>query len=205
MPSDGNKTRLKILIKTQELVLENGYVGTTIDQIIEKAQITKGAFFYHFKSKADLAKALIDQYAKNDEEGLRAALEASNKYSEEPVKRLLEFVQWFIDFFEKLDAPYPGCLFASFTYEQEHFSEEIKQVVSSSIISWREAIVQMIEEASNVADTKISTDVKSLADHFMVIMEGAFIVSKSLNESGLIAKQLTHYRNYLQLIFSQLM
>ena len=203
MPKDGNKTRLKILDKTQALILENGYAGTTIDQIIESVQITKGAFFYHFKSKADLARAVIEHYAKNDEEGLRVALEATEKFSADPVQRLLEFVQWFIDFFKELDTPFPGCLFASYTYEQGHFSEEVKKVVASSIISWRKAIVQLITEAEDASKTKLSVGTESLADHFTVIMEGAFIVSKSLKVPSIIAIQLVHYRNYLQLVFGQ--
>jgi hypothetical protein len=51
MPKDGNKTRLKILDKTQVLVLENGYAGTTINQILEKTQLTKGAFFIILRVK----------------------------------------------------------------------------------------------------------------------------------------------------------
>src|SRR5690606_17119455 len=203
MPKDGNKTRSTILDKPQALILENGYSGTTIDQIIESVQITKGAFFYHFKSKAELARAVIEHYAKNDEEGLRVALEATEKFSADPIKRLLEFVQWFIDSFKELEEPFPGCLFASYTYEPGHFSEEVKEVVASSIISWREAIVQLINEAERASNTKLMVETESLADQFTVIMEGAFIISKSLKAPGIIANQLVHYRNYLQLVFGQ--
>lgn len=203
MPKDGNKTRLKILNRTQALILENGYAGTTIDQILESAQITKGAFFYHFKSKTELARAVIEYYAENDEKGLRIALESTEKFSADPVQRLLEFVQWFIDSFKGLEEPFPGCLFASYTYEPGHFSEEVKEVVTSSILSWRRAIVQLITEAENASNTKLAVGTESLADHFNVILEGAFIVSKSLKAPKIISNQLVHYRNYLKLIFSQ--
>ena len=42
----GLSTKDKILKETKGLVLQNGYVGTTIDMILEKTSITKGAFFY---------------------------------------------------------------------------------------------------------------------------------------------------------------
>ncbi len=42
-------TRLNILQKAFELIYVNGYQTTSIDQIIATTQVTKGAFFYHFK------------------------------------------------------------------------------------------------------------------------------------------------------------
>jgi TetR/AcrR family transcriptional regulator, transcriptional repressor for nem operon len=49
MARDGKPTRDKILAESKTLVLENGFAGTSVDQILERSQITKGAFFYHFK------------------------------------------------------------------------------------------------------------------------------------------------------------
>ena len=56
MPKDGRLTKEKILDAAEALVLDHGYGATSIDQILEKTGITKGAFFYHFKSKAALAQ-----------------------------------------------------------------------------------------------------------------------------------------------------
>ena len=201
MPKDGSKTRLKILEKTHALVLEKGFAGTTIDHILEQTQLTKGAFFYHFRSKAELALGLITHYAKNDMNELQEALEETSQYTNDSAQRLLQFVQWFIDAFKSLDAPYPGCLYASYTYESSHFSKEIKEIVASSILLWRDAITRMIHEAANASNTVLETDAESLADHFIVILEGAFIISKSLNDPGLTVRQLSHYHDYLKLIF----
>jgi len=40
-----------------------------------------------------------------------------------------------------------------------------------------------------------------LSDQFVVIFEGAFVVSKALNDSDITAKQLQHLKNYLELLF----
>jgi len=36
----------------------------------------------------------------------------------------------------------------------------------------------------------------------LVIFEGSFILSKSVNEAKTVARQLSHYHNYLKLLFS---
>ena len=44
------------------LFLEKGYHGTSIDEITRAADLTKGAFYWHFKSKEDLLKKIIREY-----------------------------------------------------------------------------------------------------------------------------------------------
>ena len=38
---------------------ERGYAGASIDQILAEAEVTKGALYFHFESKAELAVAVI--------------------------------------------------------------------------------------------------------------------------------------------------
>lgn len=203
MPKDGSKTRVRILDETIALVLENGFAGTTIDHILERTQLTKGAFFYHFKSKADLALSLMEYFARLDIQELNVSMEETEEFRQDPKKRLIKFVQRFIDLMSGLETPYPGCLYASYVYEPEQFSQEIKNIVADSTLAWRAAISELIVQAAGESTVKIPLDKDSLADHFTVILEGAFIVSKSLNDPKVTANQLIHYRNYLDLIFEQ--
>ena len=49
-------TRERILDAAQQLVMERGFSATTVDAILEAAGSSKGAFFHHFASKADLGR-----------------------------------------------------------------------------------------------------------------------------------------------------
>lgn len=48
---------------------------------------------------------------------------------------------------------------------------------------------------------RVPIDAESLADHFLVTFEGAFILSKTLDEPKLVAHQFEHFRNYLETLF----
>ena len=48
----GETTRDRILEAAQTLILEKGYSGATLDDILRATKMTKGAFFHHFKGKA---------------------------------------------------------------------------------------------------------------------------------------------------------
>jgi AcrR family transcriptional regulator len=54
-------TRKKIITSAVELFNEIGYPATGLGDIIERAEMTKGALYYHFDSKEMLATAIIEE------------------------------------------------------------------------------------------------------------------------------------------------
>ena len=50
-------SRTRLLDAAMHVIRAQGYSATTVDDICSEAGLTKGAFFYHFKSKEDLAVA----------------------------------------------------------------------------------------------------------------------------------------------------
>lgn len=200
MGRDGKPTRDKILAESKALIFENGFSGTSIDQILQRTGITKGAFFYHFKTKNALAKTLIEEYAKEDISHMNEALEKTENLKGDALERLLGFIQEFVDMMSGLSEP-PSCLYASYTYEPSQFDKETLQHISETILKWRNTMELLIKDVLEEYKTKIEIDLQSLADHTVVIFEGAFVVSKALNSRDLTADHLKHLKNYFELIF----
>jgi AcrR family transcriptional regulator len=59
------ETANRILNQAMRIFLEKGYHGTSIDDITQAAGLTKGALYWHFKSKEDLVKKLIRKYERS--------------------------------------------------------------------------------------------------------------------------------------------
>ncbi len=53
-------TRKKIIDTAVELFIDLGYGETGLAEILQRADVTKGAFYYHFDSKEAVAAAIID-------------------------------------------------------------------------------------------------------------------------------------------------
>ena len=68
-------TDKRILTESIRLFLEKGYHGTSIDDITRAAHLTKGALYWHFKSKEDLLKRIIKEYEKRFLDGMIQAVE----------------------------------------------------------------------------------------------------------------------------------
>jgi TetR/AcrR family transcriptional regulator, transcriptional repressor for nem operon len=201
MPRDGTETRTLIMDAAQELILQHGFAGTSVDAILERVSLTKGAFFHHFRSKGELAQALIERFAAADEAVLRSALERSERLTRDPVQRLLLFVSLLEEQAAALIEPYPGCLFASFCHEAQLFDEDVHGVIRAGFEHWQAEVSARVRAAMAHRPPRLEVSPDDVAAMLTAVVEGAFILSRSLNDAALLARQLRHYRNYLELLF----
>lgn len=193
-------TRDRLLDSAEELVLDHGFAGTTVEAVIARAEVTKGAFFHHFRSKAELGKALIDRYALLDQKLLEGTMERAERLSRDPLQQMLIFIGLLEEKMAELTEPYPGCLFASYCYQAELFDPETLAVAERAMLLWRARLREKLEMAALEHPGLADEDHDSLADMMTVILEGAFVVSRTMHEPGVIARQLAHYRSYIELL-----
>jgi len=57
--AEAEKTRQRILKAALDLFVEKGYERTTFEDVAKRIRLTKGAVYWHFKSKTDLFAALV--------------------------------------------------------------------------------------------------------------------------------------------------
>ena len=54
-------TRDKLLLSAYDEIYRHGFQGASIDAILDDCKVTKGSMYHHFKSKKELALAVIDE------------------------------------------------------------------------------------------------------------------------------------------------
>lgn len=186
----------------EELILDRGFAGTPIDDVLEIAGVTKGAFFHHFDTKQELAHALIERYAALDLGHLEDKMRRAEDLTTDPLQQLLVFVGLFREEAEQLTGPYPGCLMGSYCYEAGLFDPAIIEVIRTTMLTWRERLTAKLEEVADRYPPRREVDLASLADQITVAFEGAYILSKVVEEPQVVAAQLDHHRTYLELLFA---
>jgi AcrR family transcriptional regulator len=60
--SRGRETRERIQRIALELFAEQGYEKTSLREIAQRLEVTKAALYYHFRSKEEIVRSLIDDY-----------------------------------------------------------------------------------------------------------------------------------------------
>jgi AcrR family transcriptional regulator len=59
--AQGDATRAELVRAARELFGERGYAETSIDEVVARAGVTKGAVYHHFEGKEDLFRAVFEQ------------------------------------------------------------------------------------------------------------------------------------------------
>ena len=138
-----------------------------------------------------------------DREVLERHLERARKLATDPLQQLLVVIGLYEEEFERLEEPFPGCLFASYVYENKLFDEETIGVLRMATLMWRQVAKDMLEKVIAVHPPRIEVDVESLADLFYALTEGSYIMTKTLGDKTLLPRHTRHLRNYLELLFGK--
>lgn len=201
MAKRGEDRREKILAVAEQLVLQKGFSGISIDEVLEGAHITKGGFFYHFKGRDELAQELIQRYLEADQKVFDELFERAHTLSEDPLQQMLIFMNLLAEAMANMEEVHPGCLVASYTYASQLFDEELKHLVASGTLDWRRIFKEQLERIEQQQRPAIEVDLDVLADMLSSVIEGGIILSRVLDDKYVLVNQLRQYRNYLRLLY----
>lgn len=140
--SKAANTRLTILQKAFELIYIKGYQTTSIDEIIATTKVTKGAFYYHFKTKDDMGIAIIEEILKptmlND-------FIKPTENSQNPIDDFYNMISYLLLEDPFLDVKY-GCPVGNLTQEMASWNTKFSEALAELVKQWKEMIVNAIEK-----------------------------------------------------------
>jgi TetR/AcrR family transcriptional repressor of nem operon len=198
----GGDTRERLLVLAEEAVLAKGFAATSIDELITAAGITKSGFFYHFRDKAELARALLLRYLEHDRELLDDLFSRADQLNEDPLHGFLVGLKLFAEMMEDLPAAHPGCLAASFCYQDQLFNQEIRRLNADGILVWRERFLERLERIAERYSPRIAVDLQAMADTVATLVEGGIILSRTLRDGTILPNQIMLYREFVRMVFS---
>lgn len=193
--------RERLLELAEQLVLQKGFASTSIDELIAGVGITKSGFFYHFKDKNDLAKALMQRYLEADVNILDNIFGRAAELHDDPLHSLLIGLKLFAEMMAQVNEVHPGCLAASICYQDQLFDQEVRNLNEEGFLAWRSRFRGYLARIAERYPPKMDVDLDTLADSIIALVEGGIILSKSLKDKKALPAQIMHYRNYIKLLF----
>jgi TetR/AcrR family transcriptional repressor of nem operon len=187
----------KILEAALMLIRAKGYSATTVDDLCAASDVTKGAFFHHFKNKDDLAVAAAEHWSKVTGEVFEAAPYHRNA---DPLQRLLGYLEFRKQLLRGEVAEFT-CLVGTMVQETFDSSPEIRAACEASISGHAAKIESDIAEAMRQHGIRASWTAKSLALHTQAVLQGAFILAKAKDDAKVAAASIDHLRRYIELLF----
>lgn len=203
MPRDGTANRDRILDAAERLVIDNGYAATSVDQVIAESGTSKGAFFHHFATKLELARALVERYAAADVAHLDDALAHVRAATDDPVERVLEFVRVFEDSADELMGAQSSCLYVSILTERQLVQGGTATQIVDAVVAWRRGFAELWRDAVRDRAPDIDSseiDADAVADHVFVTFEGAFLLCRSTGDPSHMRAQLRVLRQLVEAV-----
>lgn len=201
LPKKASNTRERLLEAAESAVLEKGFGATSIEELIAAVGITKSGFFYHFKDKGDLAEALLQRYIDREEQILDDLFARADELHEDPLHGFLVGLKLFAEMLADLPQGHPGCLVASYCYQENLFNREVRLLNKSAVLGWRKRFRDRLEVIAETYPPKLGVDLDSLADMVSALVDGGIILGKVVGDKDVLPRQIMLYREYIRAIF----
>jgi TetR/AcrR family transcriptional regulator, transcriptional repressor for nem operon len=199
MARSQSSTKTKLLDAAMDVIRAKGYSATTVDDICETANVTKGAFFHHFQSKEDLAVAAAEHWGV-----VTGGLFRSAPYRAlpEPLDRVLAYVDFRKSILEG-DLPEFTCLLGTMVQEAYQTHPAIRKACDKYISEHAAAVESDIAEAMRKYGITADWTAESLALYTQAVLQGAFILAKAKHGPAVAGACIDHLRRYIELLFNQ--
>jgi len=184
--SKAKSTKQHILDKAFDLVYQNGFQATSVDKIIETTQVTKGAFYYHFKNKEEMGLAIIREVIKPT---LFRGLLDPLRETTDPIKDIHAVIS------QKLlhDSEYQvtnGCPTNNLVQEMSAINLQFYKSLRGLLDYWVSVIEKALERGKEQGKVRQAVDCKRAAQFIVSGYEGmkgiGKIYGKDLYEAYLI-------------------
>ena len=191
--SNAEHTKQKIIETAAIIFNQNGYVGTSIADIVKSTGIHKGGIYKHFKSKDEIAVAAFDYSL-----GLIVAAAIDRVGQEETaIDRLLAFVNTFKGFTTE-PICVGGCPVLNLAVESDDTHPGLRLHVQNAVNGVRALIGSIVELGIRQGEIVVSTDIEQVSTIIFVTIEGAIMMSKLYGNDVYLDRAILHLHRYIQ-------
>ncbi len=198
----GAQTRERILDIAETNVLQKGFAATSLDEIIFEAGLTKSGFFYHFRDKTELARALMLRFLDRDKALLDDIWRRAEDLSEDPLHSFLIALKFFADAMDDLPSIHPGCMVASVAYHEQQFDQGVRQLAREAVLAWRLRIRAHLDRIVEHYPAPADLDLDALADMLSAVTDGGIVLSKAMGRAELLGRQIRTMRTLVRATFT---
>ena len=181
----------KILADGLKVMLERGYIGASVRDIVEAAGVPQGSFSNHFVSKEAFSLEILDRYFASSRLVIGETLRND---ALPPLKRLRAYIDSSIAAIRNHEVK-NGCLVGNFAAEASDHSEIIRRRVSAIYTEIREAVAYCLKAAVKARELPKGLKISEVADFIVTGLQGAWLISK-------VERDLAHAENFKKVLFS---
>lgn len=180
-------TRNQIVGAADRLFYERGFEATSFAHIAEAVGLSRGNFYYHFKTKDEILRAVIALRIANTQR----MLDAWEEEGEEPADRVRSFVHILIANRAKIMAH--GCPVGSLCNELAKLDHIVKDDAAKLFTLFRHWLARQFRALGR------ETDADALAMHLLMRSQGVAALATAFRDETFIRREVEDMNAWLEM------
>jgi TetR/AcrR family transcriptional repressor of nem operon len=179
--SKAERTKQFIIEKTAPIFNAKGYMGTSMNDIMNVTGLTKGSIYGNFENKDEVALAAFDHNFGAIVSYIRLKIEARPKM----IDKLLVYTETYRNFL-KLSFLEAGCPILNTSTEADDTHPMLRKRAVNALKLWQTSLEKYIEIGIETNEIKASTNAAVFSAILMSLIEGAVMQAKVTGSSTVL-------------------
>ncbi len=197
MSQKGLETKQNIIIKSLQLFSVKGYYHTSISDILEATNLTKGGLYGHFESKEDIWYAVYEKAV-----GIWKNIVFKDvKEIDDPLERITKMLDNNLRNYLGADVLEGGCFFLNMLVELPGQSRTMSNCVINGFIDFSKLINRWLKEAHRRDKLKSGLNFNEISSFIVISLNGCaslYIATREPRLWELTLRQINYYINGLK-------
>lgn len=181
-------TQERIVETADQLFYNRGYDHTSFADIAEAVQLSRGNFYYHFKTKDEILEAVIDLRTKKTQ----AMLDAWTTEAPTPIERIDRFIEMMA-----MNSPHirrHGCPVGTLCTELAKLKHPALPHANGLFTLFRDWLTTQFEQIGLHADSN------NLAMHLLARSQGIAVLANAFDDEAFLRQEVRQLHQWLRTI-----
>lgn len=193
MAEKGKKTRQKIIDRSLQLFSVKGYFNTSVSDILEATDLTKGGLYGHFRSKEDIWYAVYDEAVRI----WKDIVFEDVRPIDDPLERLEYALENDLLHYLGGDVFEGGCFFLNSLVELMGQSGSMSRQILKGFVGFARLIRHWLQEAEAKGILKEGLDYKEISNFIVIALNGAAALYASSRDAKILDLSMNQLRFYI--------
>jgi TetR/AcrR family transcriptional regulator, transcriptional repressor for nem operon len=189
---DPERTRECLLQAAFREIYRSGFQSAGLDTILAAAGVTKGALYYHFKSKDGLGYAIVDEVIAPD---LRAKWLRPLQSGKDPIDTLIGIVQGESVRPEDIRG---GCPLNNLAQEMSSLDEGFRNRLAMVFHAWQDGIASALREGQARGRVRRDVEPDETAGFLIATLEGYVSLAKNAQDAKVMKAGIKNIVGWLR-------
>jgi len=185
----------RIIHESLKLFSLKGFCSTSINDILEAANTSKGGFYNHFASKEDLFFQVLDEAQRIWREKTLSGLDEI----ESPVGKIKRLLENYRGRYLNDTENFPGgCIFITFSVELDDQRPHLSKEVSKGLMGLKAMLKRLLDEGRESGELSKNVDTSAITEMLFAGMLGASVIYGLDKSTASLDRSINTLIDYLE-------